>query len=69
VGFLCATAPRGLVEFVPKSDPTVQRMLALKGDIFPGYSEESFAAALASRARVVRADALAGGRKLFWFEH
>jgi ribosomal protein L11 methylase PrmA len=66
--FLVATAPRGLVEFVPKSDATVQRMLALKGDIFPGYSEEAFAAALAARARVVRTDALAGGRKLFWFE-
>jgi ribosomal protein L11 methylase PrmA len=66
--FLVAAAPRGLVEFVPKSDATVQRMLALKGDIFPGYTEEAFAAALAARARVVRTDALAGGRKLFWFE-
>jgi ribosomal protein L11 methylase PrmA len=68
VAFLVGTAPRGLVEFVPKSDATVQRMLALKGDIFPGYSEEAFAAALAARARVVRTDALAGGRKLFWYE-
>lgn len=68
VAFLVAIAPRGLVEFVPKSDATVQRMLALKGDIFPGYSEQVFAAALSACARVVRTDALAGGRKLFWFE-
>ncbi len=68
VGFLLAIAPRGLVEFVPKSDATVQRMLALKGDIFPEYSEQAFAAALGACARVVRTDALAGGRKLFWFE-
>jgi ribosomal protein L11 methylase PrmA len=66
--FLAATAPRGLVEFVPKSDPAVQRMLALKGDLFPGYCEQAFAAALAAQARIVRTDALAGGRKLFWFE-
>jgi ribosomal protein L11 methylase PrmA len=66
--FLAGLAPRGLVEFVPKDDPTVQRMLALKGDIFPGYSEAAFAAALGEQARVVRTDALAGGRKLFWFE-
>lgn len=66
--FLTGSAPRGLVEFVPKSDATVQRMLALKGDIFPGYSETAFAAALSTRARIVRTDALAGGRKLFWFE-
>jgi ribosomal protein L11 methylase PrmA len=68
VAFLMGIAPRGLVEFVPKSDAAVQRMLALKGDIFPGYSEQAFVAALAARARVVRTDALAGGRKLFWFE-
>jgi ribosomal protein L11 methylase PrmA len=66
--FLTGLAPRGLVEFVPKDDPTVQRMLALKGDIFPGYSEAAFTAALGAQARVVRTDALAGGRKLFWFE-
>lgn len=66
--FLTGTAPRGLVEFVPKTDATVQRMLALKGDIFPGYTEAAFAAALSARARIVRTDALAGGRKLFWFE-
>lgn len=68
VGFVVAIAPKGLVEFVPKTDATVQRMLALKGDIFPGYSEQAFAAALAARARVVRTDPLPGGRKLFWFE-
>ena len=69
VDFLVATAPRGLVEFVPKSDPTVRRMLALKGDIFPGYSQERFEAALASRARIVRADEVsASGRRLSWFE-
>jgi ribosomal protein L11 methylase PrmA len=64
--FLLGIAPKGLV-FV-ETDATVQRMLALKGDIFPGYSEAAFAAALAARARIVRTDALAGGRKLFWFE-
>ncbi len=68
VAFLLAIAPRGLVEFVPKTDTTVQRMLALKGDIFPHYSEEAFVNALGARARIVRSDALAGGRKLFWFE-
>lgn len=66
--FLAAAAPRGLVEFVPKDDATVRRMLALKGDIFPGYSEAAFAAALSAHARIVRTDELAGGRKLFWFE-
>ena len=68
LAFLLAIAPKGLVEFVPKSDATVQRMLALKGDIFPKYTEATFVSALAARARIVRTDAFAGGRKLFWFE-
>jgi ribosomal protein L11 methylase PrmA len=69
VDFLASVAPRGLVEFVPKSDPTVQRMLALKGDLFPHYTQEGFEAALAARARIVRSDATSGtGRRLYWFE-
>lgn len=69
VEFLVGLAPRGLVEFVPKSDPTAQRMLALKGDIFPGYGVESFERALASRARIARAETVSEtGRRLYWFE-
>ena len=32
----------GLIEFVPKEDPTAQTMLSLKGDIFPDYNEKNF---------------------------
>lgn len=32
----------GLIEFVPKDDPTVKIMLQLKGDIFEDYNEENF---------------------------
>ena len=69
VDFLVGLAPRGLIEFVPKTDPTARRMLALKGDIFPGYGEDAFRAALARRARVTGADVVSGtGRVLFRFE-
>jgi ribosomal protein L11 methylase PrmA len=69
VRFLVQLAPRGLIEFVPKTDPTAVRMLALKGDIFPGYSEDAFVAALSSRARIVRREPVsATGRTLFVFE-
>ena len=33
---------QGLIEFVPKSDQTIRKMLLLKGDIFRDYSEENF---------------------------
>jgi ribosomal protein L11 methylase PrmA len=69
VDFLVGLAPRGLLEFVPKSDPTAQRMLALKGDIFREYGEDAFVHALGTRARVVRSEVVSStGRKLFWFE-
>ena len=35
-------APRGLIEFVPKNDETIKKMLLLKGDIFKDYNEENF---------------------------
>jgi len=35
-------AKNGLLEFVPKSDPTVQQMLEYRDDIFDSYSEENF---------------------------
>ncbi len=34
-----------IAEFVPKSDPQVQRMLASREDIFPNYTREGFVAA------------------------
>jgi len=40
--WLTSLAPTGIIEFVPKDDPTSQFMLSLKGDIFPDYNEENF---------------------------
>jgi hypothetical protein len=37
-------APMLVIEFVPKSDSQVQRLLAGRKDIFPDYDEEAFAA-------------------------
>lgn len=69
VAQLVATAPRGVLEFVQKDDPTVRRMLALKGDIFPNYSQAAFEAALRSRARIVDQKTVStAGRVLYVYE-
>ncbi|HYH19877.1 MAG TPA: class I SAM-dependent methyltransferase [Azospirillum sp.] len=69
VSWLIRLAPCGLIEFVQKSDPTVQRMLSLRDDIFPDYTEEVFAALLARQARIVRVDTVsAAGRRLYWYD-
>ena len=52
VGRLVDMAPRGVIEFVPKADPMVGKLLRLREDIFPDYTEDAFLAALGSRARV-----------------
>jgi ribosomal protein L11 methylase PrmA len=68
VAWLVSLAPNGIVEFVPKSDPMVQRLLRLREDIFDDYSEETFAKHLQARAKIVQVvDASATGRRLFWF--
>ena len=67
--WLLAMAPVGVIEFPPKSDPMVQRLLSQRDDIFPDYDEANFLALLGARARVVRAGHLSeGGRLLVWYD-
>jgi hypothetical protein len=68
IDWLVALAPAGVVEFVPKADPMVQRLLRFRDDIFGDYSDEAFCARLQERAEVVSSDTVsASGRKLFWY--
>jgi len=46
------TAPDGIIEFVPKSDPMVAQMLANREDVFHDYDEAHFFAYLEARAIV-----------------
>ena len=43
----------GVVEFVPKSDPMVKRLLQLREDIFPDYTADRFQEALRAHAEIV----------------
>jgi len=69
VSWLVGLAPTGVIEFVEKSDPTIQRMLALREDIFPGYTAAEFETALGQNARIVRSETIsASGRRLYLFD-
>lgn len=69
VSWLASLAPHGIIEFVPKEDPTVHTMLALRDDIFPDYTEENFTALLARHGRIVASSRVSGtGRTLFRYE-
>jgi ribosomal protein L11 methylase PrmA len=47
-------APWAIVEFVPKEDPMVRRLLAARRDVFAGYDLDGFRAAAATRFEIVR---------------
>ncbi len=53
-------APHAIVEFVPKEDAMVQRLLASRRDVFADYSGEGFRAAFAPWFEVVTETAIEG---------
>lgn len=69
VEWLVSLAPRGIIEFVQKNDETVQRMLALREDIFADYAESTFTGALERHAKIVdRVPVSREGRTLYVYE-
>jgi ribosomal protein L11 methylase PrmA len=69
VRWLVNLAPVGIIEFVPKTDLTVTKMLALREDIFPNYTEESFAQAIERDAKIVAKTVVSSsGRTLFRYQ-
>ena len=68
VNWIVATAPKGVIEFVPKGDPMVQEMLSLREDIFASYTVELFTDLLKKIATINEIQVVTGsGRILFWY--
>jgi hypothetical protein len=53
INWLLKISSNGLVEFVPKSDETVQKILQFREDIFLNYSENEFKNCLKSKSNIV----------------
>jgi ribosomal protein L11 methylase PrmA len=63
---LADLAPAAIVEFVPKQDPMVRRLLAVRRDVFPDYTIEGFRAAVSTRFAIdVETPIEDSGRTLF----
>jgi hypothetical protein len=45
-------APNAIVEFVPKDDPMMRRLLGSRRDVFPDYTQDGFERAFATRFRI-----------------
>lgn len=69
VDWIISLAPRGIIEFPPKSDPMVQRLLANREDIFPNYTEHDFIVAVSKRARIIQQNTISkSGRFLVTYD-
>ncbi|MGH8443259.1 MAG: class I SAM-dependent methyltransferase [Nevskiaceae bacterium] len=65
VDWLVSLAPTGVIEFVPKADPMVRRLLALREDVFADYTPEQFLAQVSRRATLTgQAQVTSEGRLL-----
>ena len=55
-----------IIEFVPKTDSMIQRMLAMREDIFPDYTRESFENAFAKHFFIKRTEKIARTERLLF---
>ena len=68
LNWIMSFAPQGVLEFVPKSDPMIQKMLSLRDDIFEGYTEENFMGCIKESADIVGKKIIShSGRQLVWY--
>ena len=56
--FFKTLGPWLAIEFVPKEDPEVQRLLASRQDIFSGYTQPDFEAAFSRHYNIQRVEPL-----------
>jgi ribosomal protein L11 methylase PrmA len=65
-GFFGTLAPWLLVEFVPKSDPMVERLLSTREDVFPDYTGAGFERSFGQRFAIVRREPIAGSDRVLY---
>lgn len=67
--FFAGLTPKLIIEFVPKSDSQVRRLLATREDIFPDYDVEGFEKAFAGAFAIVEKIPIQGtDRTLYYME-
>ncbi len=64
--YLAGIAKWVVIEFVPKSDSQVQRLLSTRKDIFPNYSEEGFELAFKDQFTITKKEKLSGSERTLY---
>ncbi len=64
--YFAGLAPHLIIEFVPKEDSQVKRLLATREDIFPDYTAEGFEAAFSARYTVASKTPVDGSARILY---
>jgi ribosomal protein L11 methylase PrmA len=64
--FFATIASQLVIEFVPKDDSQIVRLLATRADIFPGYHIEGFEAAFVNLFRIERREPVTGTHRVLY---
>ncbi|MCC6682440.1 MAG: SAM-dependent methyltransferase [Phycisphaeraceae bacterium] len=64
--FFADCGPHLIVEYVPKSDSQVKRLLATRRDIFPHYTQDGFEAAFALHFEVLQRQPIAESQRVLY---
>src|SRR5690349_11660143 len=64
--FFAETGKWLVIEFVPKSDSQVQKLLASRRDIFPDYTREGFERAFSASFRTIKTESVGDSERLLY---
>ena len=64
--FLASVAPTLIIEFVPKFDSQVRRLLANRPDVFPSYNEDGFLSAFAAHFEIIKGEPIPGSDRTLY---
>lgn len=65
-GFLARLCRALIIEFVPKTDPKVHKLLATRKDIFPSYTREGFESAFGRLFTIKRSAQIRNSRRILY---
>jgi hypothetical protein len=68
-GWFATLTRRLIIEWVPKDDAMVQRLLATREDVFDDYTREHFETAVGRHFRIERREEVRGSRRILYVLH
>jgi hypothetical protein len=65
-GFFARAGRWLILEFVPRGDSQVERLLITREDVFPDYTREGFESAFSKEFEIVRTEPIAGSERILY---